>query len=625
MIRDQIERLGKLAYAQSIKTIAKPRVSRKNLIIGFDSEFDADSHELLSLQFWRPEGGAFRETPPGFVLTWRWLESLVYEYLHTFDIPFNDVSAIKLIAYFSTAETQHLKNIKESTVIETQLGVDFCYRGQRRRTLEIRDLLQWGGPTRPSLARFVEAFGLRKRDWDRRQISRKDLRKPGFVEYAIHDARLCYLAFDQLRTEYLDRYGVDILITRTAASTSGTIYRTHYLKENKTQDNCRIRRLALLCSWGGRNECFKRGVFDGPVYEYDAISEYPNSAVQIGMFPGGHDWKQTSMIEPLLKYGGICRVRFRFPDHVRFPCLPVFANSKLYYPLSGESYCTSYEIQVAHELGAEIDLVEGYYFDRGDSSLSNYMTDLLGERESAKKRGDQTHSLIIKLVLNSLIGKFCQRIEKIDLNTLLALERRTGVPIPALQKVDDLNTLSRHFGLGPLKKVSVGSVFYPEWNTLILGYARAATSAAIDSFQDPALASTDSVIAFERREPFQARGITFTERMEGATLRALRTRLYGIFNADGTVAKLASHAIHNRRAARRIVSAWNGQTRHVGYSVRHLNTFREHVKSGAVYGGESRRRLHVWTGYDHKRRLLRDGLTVPWDSLATLADAMENG
>lgn len=625
------EKLGKLAFHQCLIPITKPSVSKNHLIVGFDTEYDSETRELLSLQFSHMGNADWYIVQPGEHITWEKLESILLGFLKSWGVCINKrhCRAIKLISYWSLAETQHIQDLSSATVFETSIGVDFTWRGSGGRTLEIIDLMKFfNNPAQP-LAKVAKAFGFQKLDWNRGNVSRKDMEHEDFKEYAINDAVLCEDIFNALRGEYLNGYGVDILRTRTPASTSSNIFRYHYLRDKFTQPNVRLRRLALLCTWGGRNEAFQRGTITGDIYEYDAFSEYPNSAINIGVLPNGCDWLACRSLDDVLQNHGFARVQFRFPSDCSYPCLPVFAESRLYYPQSGETFCTNAEIQLAFELGAEITLVEGYYYRTGTDALARYMADFLEKRQAAKAAGDAIQSHVIKLSINSLIGKFVQRVVKTDLNVYNTLSEKSGIPVHLIRRMDEtaLAETCKAYEIDPetITKVSVGNSFYPEWNGLILGFARAATSRFIQTIasekHSPLVCSTDSVIFKagdnEPKAEYYCSGIRFERREKGDTISVLRTRLYRIRAGEETV-KLAHHAIARAENAHAMFDLYesNPTAERFGYNLRRIVKYRESVVGrDREYGADAPVQRSVRMGYDHKRQILPGGVSQPWQSV----------
>jgi hypothetical protein len=116
---------------------------------------------------------------------------------------------------------------------------------------------------------------------------------------------------------------------------------------------------------GGRNECYWFG--PTPVdktgsllYDHDLAGCYVVSlAWQMVL-----DYDRIEVVRDCERYrghvAGYAQVRFRFPDGTRFPCLPVVVgNYGLWFPLSGVSIATAPEIELALEMGAEVEVLFG--------------------------------------------------------------------------------------------------------------------------------------------------------------------------------------------------------------------------------------------------------------------------
>lgn len=626
-----IRKLGKLAYHQCMYPIEKSPIRKRFLIVGFDTEYDSHTRELLSLQFSHKEKTQFIEWPNDAILTWEILENLVTDFLLSLHVPINKrhCSGIKLPVYWSVAESQHISDLQRAKIFETSVGSDFTYVGKGKRTLEIIDVMKFfNNPAQP-LAKVAAAFGYKKEEYDTTNVTRETLKDPKFRYYAEQDAVNIEGIFRDLRDAYLKPYQVDILHTKTPASTSSAIFRLHYLENPCEQPDTRLRRLALLAAWGGRNEAFRRGIIPGPIYEYDAFSEYPNSAIQLKSLPLADSWIPATSLDPVLENHGIAQVRFEFPAECDYPCLPVFAQSKLFYPLSGETFCTNAEIQLAHDLGAKIDLVEGYYYRSGTEALARYMADFLEQRSKAKSEDDKIQSHVIKLAINSLIGKFIQRVTKTDLNILNDLYLKTDIPVHMLRKLDEisLREMCEEFDVefDEIERVSVGNAFYPEWNTLILGYARASTSrfllrVANDGFR-PLLCSTDSVIFQSENgekpiDEYTENGIRFDGRATAQRAAVVRTRLYRLSNPTKTI-KLAHHAVARRIHAQNLFAAWENDQKieRMVYDLTRIRTYRESISYGYEYGSEAQLQRSASLAWDRKRDLLPGGYTRPWQEV----------
>jgi hypothetical protein len=98
-----------------------------------------------------------------------------------------------------------------------------------------------------------------------------------------------------------------------------------------------------------------------PFREYDLIGAYSVAMASIAV----PDWGSLRGCRDPGEFSpgvlGVAAARFRFPNHTRFPSLPVAAPKGygLVYPLEGETYATASEIAVAQWQGAEIEILDG--------------------------------------------------------------------------------------------------------------------------------------------------------------------------------------------------------------------------------------------------------------------------
>jgi hypothetical protein len=161
---------------------------------------------------------------------------------------------------------------------------------------------------------------------------------------------------------------------------------------------------------GGRNEQFWFGpAFKDHWTDYDLSSAYPTAMNLIG-FPKWRDVFVTHDIDKFLPttLGFVC-VDFKFPDHVRYPCLPVRTQNGLIFPLQGRSMCSAPELYVARKLGAEIlNIRHGVIVPSNPDQrvFGSFIADCIRKRgEYPKKSID---ALFWKELSNSTYGKTAQ-------------------------------------------------------------------------------------------------------------------------------------------------------------------------------------------------------------------------
>lgn len=169
--------------------------------------------------------------------------------------------------------------------------------------------------------------------------------------------------------------------------------------------------LAAECYHGGRNESFAFGPTTIDDWQdYDLTSAYPTALASVGVpaWENGHE--TTDLNEFLDQNIGVARVRFKFPESVRYPVLPVRAPGKLIFPLTGESFATAPEICLAHSLGAEITIINGFVIpsEKGKNPFLAPIQKSLELRSTAKAAGLTLSEKLHKSIANSIPGKMGQ-------------------------------------------------------------------------------------------------------------------------------------------------------------------------------------------------------------------------
>lgn len=259
-----------------------------------------------------------------------------------------------------------------------------------------------------------------------------------FKEYAIIDAEISYLhllkmiyfVVDDLNLKGLP-YTIGGMATKKFLSELGDDYRKSFgIREviktvwpdhggkprtvrGDAPEPARaiLEQFAIDCYHGGRNECFMTGPTEiGQWNDYDAPSCY--TVILNDCRP--LDYEAFYMCsDPKGFAGDVCglaRVRFKFREGTRFPCLPVKTEKYgIYYPLEGESYCTAPEIKVALGMKCEIEILQGFiipWLHNKESVFTNFMKIVRKSRNLHEKGGFKER--LWKELGNSLYGKLAQ-------------------------------------------------------------------------------------------------------------------------------------------------------------------------------------------------------------------------
>lgn len=529
MTKKQIEAYGKILFANKVKKIKTLKKISDPIIIGFDTEYDPKTSDLFTYQL-------SYKSVPNIYYDKMTFSSILSHLKGNYNLRLSKRKTIYLISYFSSAEIQHLPFLNCRILQYSPNNFEFVYMTKSKIKICVIDLQVFFLPSKPPLSKVAETFELKKLNYNVSNLTRDKIYDKDFVNYAKHDAYICERIFVKLRNRYLQRFKVDILRTKTTANTSSSIYRIYYIQKPPENTFTHIRRLALKTDWGGNNQCFYRGCFsvnEGYFYEYDAYSMYPNSAVQLKCLPAHKNFYPCDNIKDFIKeknLGGICKVRFEFPNNCFYPCLPTFFDNKLCYPLSGISYCTLQEIRTAIEMNCKIDLLKAYAYKEGDSSYCKYMEMLVKEKEKADLEGDKIMRILYKLMANALVGKLTQKILDYDINDLAEASKKFEFDLSILPQKDIIKMCVAN-GIELKKNISIGNLFIPEWHTLILGYSRATLAKAF--YKKKALVgTTDSLIFYSKedlKDPFIFNNIRFDLKNRGKEIILLRTRLYALF------------------------------------------------------------------------------------------------
>lgn len=169
------------------------------------------------------------------------------------------------------------------------------------------------------------------------------------------------------------------------------------------------------CYSGGRNECYTFGPTSIGIYnDFDLAGAYTTGMVDLRHIDYDNFWYSKATVDFVGHVLGFAYVRFAFPQGTRFPSMPV-RNSKggLVYPLTGLSYCTAPEIEVALNLGCKIDILHGVIFpwcDGDGRMFEPYVMHIRSLRKSFEK--GSLDELYAKLLGNSLYGKTAQGLKE---------------------------------------------------------------------------------------------------------------------------------------------------------------------------------------------------------------------
>jgi len=469
----------------------------------------------------------------------------------------------------------------------------------RNKTLEksitIADSMSW---FKMSLKRFAETY-LKK---DMAKLDRPEFlgkRAPEnkkefdhFIKYAEQDALIQLEATKLIYKFCLDG---DVRMCLTPAQLSGRVFQKQYLSDRIFLPNHRLLELIARCYHGAQFTAFGRGFFKD-IYYYDINSLYPYAAINTPLNFSNSELLPLTLDKIEEGYSGFLAVRFKFPEGELHPCLPVkgIINNfpKLAFPLSGMSYCTTEEISLALKKKVQILELKGYGWYPKERDIKHdlgfFMHDIYGKKEeldkikeketlTAEQRNQREY---YKLLLNSLIGKFCQR-------------NRTWLT----------------------KKEVAGSLFKPDFASLILSKSRNIINGLI-SKHGAIYSDTDCLLTPKKLDTGTKMGQLKNELGKGkGDLLSIRSKLYFVTREEELI-KCAKHGFRqpSEEVFKNLIE--RRKSSYIHYSVNRMTRLKESYRKHCL----PRRFINQ----SFKIMLKDDGKRLYNENLHSVADLLEN-
>jgi len=231
------------------------------------------------------------------------------------------------------------------------------------------------------------------------------------IEYCARDCEIV-LKVVQLFSNFLFQYGVNM--SSTIASIALRLYLTNFLDhEIKVSGYDGFFRNSYF---GGRVEVFKgRKTWVDNVYYYDFNSLYPSVMFE-AQYPDPETLKYQpfSSVEYIKKYEGVSECTVYVPKDVKIPPLPYRHGGKLLFPVGTlTGWWNHNELRNAISYGVKILKVhKTVYAKETISPFRDFVHHFYTMRKKYKEEKNVTGALFTKYILNSLYGKFGQRIRK---------------------------------------------------------------------------------------------------------------------------------------------------------------------------------------------------------------------
>lgn len=229
-------------------------------------------------------------------------------------------------------------------------------------------------------------------------------------KYCELDCEILYKALIRFQDFVFDRFGCNLKLT--IGSQAMNIYLTKFI-DRKYKVNSLHHRFRDSYR-GGRVEVFKKGYHGYRVYLDDINSLYP-FVMSKNLYPDFENLQvstQKSIFHNVLSdFEGVANVQLENKDNI--PIIPyktvIDGTEKLIFP-SGKfrTWVNFNELRFALDRGYKLIDVDKFVWGKPKDYFSEYVTEIYGLRKKASNDFDK---LTLKYLLNSLYGKFGQKVK----------------------------------------------------------------------------------------------------------------------------------------------------------------------------------------------------------------------
>ena len=232
------------------------------------------------------------------------------------------------------------------------------------------------------------------------------------IEYCMEDCRILYWCIKRFFEKVLELGGQPKMTVASIAMNIWQSMHGHYMPQyrhiKRAQDVFSIERESYS---GGRTEVFKKHP-ERPYNLYDINSMYP-SVMKDAFIPVGKPrlaHKYTSRYIENEGSHGLARVSIYMPECIIPPTWNRREDGRLIFPYGWmQGTYTLPELRYFLECGAIINKCEFVLLYRSEQIFQEYVTTFHNERLKAKKEKDAFRTMLYKLFLNSLYGKYGER------------------------------------------------------------------------------------------------------------------------------------------------------------------------------------------------------------------------
>ena len=226
-------------------------------------------------------------------------------------------------------------------------------------------------------------------------------------KYCMMDCTLLYDLVTKFNSMCIQQFSVSINDCFSASHLAKTIYQLKYLDvelKGSILDDYNIEKSSYH---GGMCIAYVKGFYNNPIYVYDVNSSYPYAMLHEMpyIFTKTKEIKKNNKIIKHYLY----EITFSFPEYTRICNLASKVDDEMVFLRNGSGWYWGCEIEIAIKLGAFItfETVRKY---KPKKIFDKYILDLYNKRKQAKIDKDDILNELYKRLLNSLYGKFGQKL-----------------------------------------------------------------------------------------------------------------------------------------------------------------------------------------------------------------------
>lgn len=169
-----------------------------------------------------------------------------------------------------------------------------------------------------------------------------------------------------------------------------------------TPNNPKLKQLERDAYKGGLTLAIKTGTYDS-ITVYDVNSMYP-SVMSSEKYPISYVGYWTRQFDP--NVSALWRATF---SQSELPYPPFLFDEKKGAQYNGNGAFSTEELLHLLSIGGQFTISEGYVYRRTENLFQKFVDTLYSRRKQATLEGDEALAFTLKIMLNSLYGKFAQR------------------------------------------------------------------------------------------------------------------------------------------------------------------------------------------------------------------------